>query len=113
MAEVKLVVIYPRPKDIDTFEKIYQAEHVPMAVARLGGKTKIVATRILDSSEGLPAFHRIAEVYFPSMQALEACAASEGGKETLANAVKISTGGMPIFLVAEAETFTFTQTANV
>ena len=112
MADIKLVVIYPRPKDAEAFEKIYQTEHVPLAVARLGGKTKIVATKILHSPQGLPPFHRIAEVYFPSMQALEACAASEGGKETLANAVKISTGGTPIFLVAEEETFTFTQTAN-
>ena len=30
---------------------------------------------------------------------------SEGGKETLANAVKISTGGAPFFLMAEEETF--------
>lgn len=112
MADVKLVVIYPRPKDVDAFEKIYQTEHVPLAVAKLSGKTKVVATKILGSPQGLPPFYRIAEVYFPSMQALEACAASEGGKETLANAVKISTGGMPIFLVAEAETFTFTQTAH-
>lgn len=112
MAEVKLIVIYPRPKDVDAFEKIYQTEHLPLAVARLGGKTKIVATKILDSSQGLAPFHRIAEVYFPSMQALEACAASEGGKETLANAAKISTGGTPIFLVAEEETFAFEQTAN-
>ena len=113
MADVKLIVIYPRPKNVDAFEKIYQTEHVPLAVAKLGGKTKIVATKILDSPQGLPPFYRIAEVYFPSMQALEACAASDGGKETLANAVKISTGGMPIFLVAEAETFTFAQKANV
>ena len=113
MAEVKLVAIYPRPKDVDAFEKIYQTEHVPLAVARLGGKTKMVATKtILDSPQGLAPFHRIAEVYFPSMQALEACAASEGGKETLANAPKISTGGTPIFLVAEEETFAFEQTAN-
>ena len=111
MAEVKLVVIYPRPKDVDAFEKIYQTEHVPLAVARLSGKTKIVATKILDSPQGLAPFHRIAEVYFPSMQALEECAASDGGKEALAHAVKISSGGTPIFLVAEEETFTFTQTA--
>ena len=112
MADVKLVVIYPRPKDVEAFEKIYQTEHVPLAVAKLGGKTKIVATKILGSPQGLPPFYRIAEIYFPSMQALEACAVSEGGKETLANAVKISTGGMPIFLVAEAETFTFNQKAS-
>ena len=112
MGDVKLVVIYPRPKDVDAFEKTYQTEHMPLAVAKLGGKTKIVATKILDSPQGHPPFYRIAEVYFPSMHALEACAASEGGKETLANAVKISTGGTPIFLVAEEESFTFTQKAN-
>jgi uncharacterized protein (TIGR02118 family) len=112
MADAKLVVIYPRPKDVDVFENVYQTEHVPLAVAKLAGKTKIVATKILGSPDGLAPFHRIAEVYFPSMQALELCAASDGGKETLANAVKISTGGTPIFLVAEEETFTFTQTAN-
>jgi|ERR1700687_2208900 len=112
MANVKLVVMYPRPKDVDAFEKIYETEHVPLAVAKLGGKSKIVATKILGSPQGTPPFYRIAEVYFPSMQVLEECAASEGGKEVLANAVKISSGGAPIFLVAEEATFTLQQTAN-
>jgi len=70
MADAKLVVIYPRPKDVDVFEKVYQTEHVPLAVAKLAGKTKIVATKILGSPDGLAPFHRIAEVYFPSMQTL-------------------------------------------
>jgi uncharacterized protein (TIGR02118 family) len=112
MADVKLVVIYPRPKDVDVFEKIYQDEHVPLAVTKLGGKTKIVATKILGSPQSTPPFYRIAEVYFPSMQALEECAASEGGKEALAHVVKISSGGAPIFLVAEEETITFTKTVS-
>jgi uncharacterized protein (TIGR02118 family) len=112
MADVKLVVIYPQPKNVDVFEKVYQEEHVPLAVAKLGGKTKIVASKILGSPQGPPPFYRIAEVYFRSMQALEACAASEGGKEALAHGVKISSGGPPIFLVAEEETFTFTKTVN-
>src|SRR5260221_12864043 len=112
MADMKLVVIYPRPKDVDAFEKVYQDEHVPLAVAKLGGKTKMVTTKILGSPQGTAPFYRIAEVYFPSMQALEACAASEGGKEALAHAAKISCGGAPIFLVAEEEAFTFQQTAN-
>lgn len=112
MANVKLIVVYPRPTDVDAFEKVYQNEHVPLAVAKLGGKTKIVATKILGSPQGIPPFYRIAEVYFPSMQALEACAASDGGREALAHAVKISSGGPPIFLVAEEETFSFTKTTN-
>jgi len=111
MANMKLVVMYPRPKDVDVFEKVYQHEHVPLAIAKLSGKTKMVATKVLGSPQGIPPFYRIAEVHFPSMQALEACAASEGGKDVLAHAVKISSGGPPIFLVAEEETVTFTQTA--
>ena len=104
---VKLVVIYPRPKDVEAFEAAYNREHVPMAVAKLAGKTKIVATRVLGSPAGEPPFHRIAEVYFHSMEALEQCAASEGGKQTIGNAVSISSGGAPVFLVAEEETFLF------
>jgi len=109
MKSVKLVVIYPRPKDVDAFENIYQTEHVPLAVTRLSGKTKMVATKVLGSPQGTPPFYRVAEVYFPSMQALEQCAASAGGQEALAHAAKISSGGPPIFLVAEEETFTFTK----
>jgi uncharacterized protein (TIGR02118 family) len=109
MKSVKLAVIYPHPKDVDAFEHIYQTEHVPLAVARLTGKTKMVATKVLASPQGTPPFYRVAEVYFPSMQALEECAASDGGKEALAHAAKISSGGPPIFLVAEEETFTFAK----
>src|SRR5215471_7516896 len=112
MAGTKLVVIYPRPKHVDVFERVCQDDHVPLAVANLGAKTKIVGTRVLGSPQGLPPFYRIAEVHSPPIEALEACAASEGGQETLAHAVKISTDGTPIFLVAEEETFTFSQTAN-
>jgi len=104
---VKLVVIYPRPKDIRAFETIYNRDHVPMAVEKLAGKTKLVATRVLGSPNGKPPLHRIAEIHFPSMEALEACAASQGGKEALANAVAISSGGPPIVLIAEEETFEF------
>ena len=111
MAETKLVVIYPFPKDVDAFEKVYSNEHVPLAVAKLGGKTRIVATKVLGSPQGTPPFYRIAEIYFPSMHALEACAASEDGREALAHAVKISSGGPPIFLIAEEESFNFAAKA--
>ena len=105
---VKLMVIYPRPKDIEAFETVYNQDHVPMAVGKLAGKAKIVATRVLGSpAAGEPTFHRVAEVYFPSMEALEHCAASEGGKQTIAHAVSISSGGAPVFLVAEEETLVF------
>jgi uncharacterized protein (TIGR02118 family) len=104
---VKLIVQYPQPKDVDAFEKVYLNEHVPMAVAKLEGKTKIVATKVVGAPQGAPAFYRIAEIHFPNMQALQACAASKGGQETVANAVSISSGGAPVFMIAEEETFSF------
>jgi uncharacterized protein (TIGR02118 family) len=107
VSETKLIVIYPRPKDIESFENIYLTEHVPMAVEKLSGKTKIVATKIWGSHQGVPPFYRIVEVHFPSRSALDACAATLGAQETLAHAAKISTGGTPLILIAEGETYTF------
>jgi uncharacterized protein (TIGR02118 family) len=107
MTSVKLIVAYPQPKDAEAFEKVYLQEHVPMAIANLEGKTKIVATKVLQGPQGTPSFYRVAEVHFPSMEALQRCAESAGGKATLANATKISTGGPPIIMIAEEDTFTF------
>lgn len=107
MASFKIVVMYPRPKDVDAFEKVYQSEHVPFAVEKLKGKTKIVATKVNASPNGTPQFYRIAEIHFPSMEALQTCAASQGGQETLAHAAKISSGGPPVVMIAEEESYTF------
>jgi len=108
MKAAKLIVIYPTPTDLETFEKRYADEHVPMAVEKLAGKTRFVASLIKASvgNEKSP-YHRIAEVYFPSINALEDCLKSEGGQETAGHAVEISTGGAPLFLIAEVETFDF------
>src|ERR1700676_2434595 len=62
---VKLVVIYPHPDEIDAFETVYNRDHVPMAVAKLAGKTKIVASKIVGSPQGTPPFHRICRDPFP------------------------------------------------
>ena len=107
MAAVKLVVMYPRPKDIDAFEKAYQDEHVPMAMEKLKGVTKFVATKVIGAPQGTPPFHRIAELHFASMESLQACAASQGGSETIAHAASISSGGPPVIMVAEEQSLTF------
>lgn len=107
MSIAKLIVAYPRPLDVGAFEKLYLEEHVPLAVSKLAGKTKIVATKVLGSPQNTPPFYRVAEIYFPSMKALETCAASPGAKRVLDHAVKISTGGAPVIMIAEEETATF------
>jgi hypothetical protein len=78
-----------------------------MAIANLHGKTKIVATKILQSPQGEPRFYHIAEVHFPSMEVLQQCAESAGARDTLARAAKISSGGPPVIMIAVEDTFTF------
>jgi len=108
MAETKIVVIYPRPTDLDAFEKAYVEEHIPLAMQKIKGLTKFAATRVVGTPDGrTPPFYRIAELYFPSIEALQESAASAGTQEAVAHAFAISTGGPPIILVAEQETTTF------
>lgn len=104
MAGVRLLVIYPRPKDIEAFERAYTRNHLPMAAEKIPAKTKFVTARMLGTPEGEePPFHRIAELHFPSLEALQEAASSQGAQEAIADAVALSTGGAPIFLIAEEE----------
>jgi uncharacterized protein (TIGR02118 family) len=107
MKKAKLIVVYPTPSDVVEFERRYASEHVPMAVEKLAGKTSFEATLIKGAAAGETPYHRIAEVYFPSREALVSCLNSPGGKETAAHAVEISTGGKPLFLIAESEEIFF------
>lgn len=105
--DVKIVVIYPRPKDEAAFERVYKDEHLPMAEAKLKGMTRLVTTKVLSSPQGKVMAYRIAEVHFSSMDDLNKCMESDGGKEVVEHATKISTGGQPILLVCEEEAFVF------
>ncbi len=104
MAGAKLVVVYPRPTNVEKFEKEYTEKHLPMAAAKIPGKTKFVTTKVVGTASGETApYYRIAELHFPSLDALQRAASSPGAKEAVAHAVSISTGGSPLFLVAEEE----------
>jgi len=109
MAAAKLMVMYPMPKDMAAFERAYSAEHLPMAapIFEAAGATKVVLTKILGAATGTSAFHRIAEIHFPSTESLQKCAASQAGRDALGHAHKISNGGPPIILTAEEEVVTF------
>ena len=77
------------------------------------GLTRFVASKVVGTPHGSPApFYRIAELHFPSMEALQAAAASPSAQKAVAHAVSISTGGKPIVLVAEEDTKTFSKCAR-
>jgi len=110
MAGAKLIVMYPTPKDVNAFERAYSDEHLPLAapIFQKAGATKVVLTKISSAASGTSPIHRMAEIHFSSLQALNACMGSAPGREALAHARTISNGGPPTVLIAEEDVVTFT-----
>jgi len=100
---VKLLVLYPSPTDPKQFDRRYEREHLPMGKEALIGATGLASYHILGSPAGKSPYARLTEVTFPTMKALQECAALPGAQKTLAHAVEISTGGAPHFMIVEQE----------
>jgi len=96
----KLIVLYPPPPDLATFERRYKAEHAPM-VMEIPGLKKFVAANVVGAPAGKPPYQRLAELYFDSMESLQAAIASPGGQKAVAHAMEISTGGAPVVMIGE------------
>lgn len=109
MPGAKVVVLYPTPPDQSAFERAYTQDHAPMVTGQnFTGIQKFVASRVVGTPDGsAPPFCRIAELHFPSMEALQAAVASASAQKVVAHAFSISSGGAPMILVAEEETTTF------
>jgi uncharacterized protein (TIGR02118 family) len=102
-----VVVIYPRPQDEQAFETAYLEQHIPLVEQKLKGITRLVLTKVTGSPQGKVSAFRIAEMYFSSMSDLNACIESDAGKEVIAHAQAISSGGPPLFLICEEEAFVY------
>jgi uncharacterized protein (TIGR02118 family) len=100
---VKLLVLYPTPTDPEQFDWRYVREHLSMGKETMIGATGLASYRILGSPAGRSPFARLTEVTFPSLKALQDCAALPGAQKTLRHAVEISTGGAPHVMILEQE----------
>lgn len=103
MPGAKIVVLYPQPTNVDEFERVYLDEHIPLTKAKIVDATKVVLTTIRSAVGGASPYHRITETHFASMDALQASAASADTQEAAGHAISISSGGPPVFLVADEE----------
>jgi uncharacterized protein (TIGR02118 family) len=97
----KLIVLYPPPTDPAAFERRYESEHGPMVREKIPGLKKFIAARVVGTPAGAAPYQRVAELYFDSLESLQAAMDSPGGQLTVAHAMEISTGGPPIVLIAE------------
>lgn len=95
---VKLVVMYGHPENAETFEKYYAETHLPLA-AQIPGVQKVELTKFVGTPEGTAASeYRMAEVYFESMEALQANMGSAEGQTTVADIPNFATGGVNVMI---------------
>jgi uncharacterized protein (TIGR02118 family) len=102
----KLVVLYPQPTDVAQFDKLYAEEHIPLCQEKLKGM-KLAVTHIKASAAGDPPYYLMAEVWAPSIEALQGFLSTPDGQEVGANAFKISSGGPPAVLFTEEDIHQF------
>ena len=78
---LKLIALYKTPDNPAEFDKHYDETHTPL-VKKMPGLRKLEVARITGAPIGEPKHHLIAEMYFDSLDALNASMASAEGKAT-------------------------------
>lgn len=102
MSSAKLVVLYPPPADTEAFDKAYASEHVPLMQEKMKGM-RVAVTRIRGSAAGAAPYYLMAEVWAPSIEAIQQFLSSPDGQQVAGHAFSISTGGQPMVLFTEEE----------
>jgi len=101
MAEARLIVLYPHPTDRDKFDRDYK-EHLKLLHEKLGlpqHPRPYTVIRFAETPMGKAAYHQMFTFPFPSAEALQQALNSPAMAELAADAVRISSGGSPVFMV--------------
>lgn len=99
-----VTVIYHTPKDTAAFEQYYREVHLPLVSANQQeiGFIRAELTKFESNLDGsAPALYRQAELYFPSMAALEKGIATPGFKKVAGDLPNFATGGLDGLIAVE------------
>lgn len=93
---VKMIAFYTKPEDPAEFDKEYMEKHLALVKA-LPGLRKVEVARIKASPIGEVKGYLVTEMYFDSMDALNAANASPEGKAAARHAMQIAAKNMSIY----------------
>jgi len=93
---VKLIALYRKPQDIDAFDKHYDTIHTPL-VLQMPGLRKLEITRITGAPIGESKFYLQAEMYFDSVDAMNAANASPQGRATAKDLMSFAADTVTLF----------------
>jgi len=93
---VKLVALYRKPADIELFDKHYYNVHLPLA-NNMPGLRKVEVTRITGAPIGEAPYHLMAEMYYDSVESMNAANASPEGKATARDLMSFAASVVTLF----------------
>ena len=97
---VKLVVLYTQPDDADAFDEHYLAVHGPLVEA-VPGLVRWEGARFSAAADrGELTYHRMAELYFEDLDALQEALGTDEGKATGQDYGQIAPPGSRMFIAA-------------
>jgi uncharacterized protein (TIGR02118 family) len=98
---VKLVVAYGSPEDSAAFDEHYASAHVPL-VEKIPNLRRFEAGKILATPDGSPPpFYFLAELWFDTIEDLQAAMGSPEGQAAGDDVPTFATGGATL-MIAEA-----------
>jgi uncharacterized protein (TIGR02118 family) len=101
---VRLMVLYGRPDDTETFDRHYRDVHIPLA-KQLSGLRRYTVSRGVAVTTGEDSSYLVAELDFDDQAALEAALGSPGGRAAGKDMItNLASGGVRtlVFEVDEA-----------
>ena len=93
---VKLIALYRKPPDEESFNNHYFNTHIPIA-KKMPGLRKLEVTRITGAPIGETKYHMMAEMYFDSVEAMNAANASPEGRATAKDLVSFAADLVTLF----------------
>lgn len=97
---VKVVILYPTPKNKEEFDRRYDTEHLAIA-SQIPNLRKLVVGKVSKVATGSGDYYRLAELHFDDEGTMAAALASEAGQRSRNHANELSTGGTPLRLVVQ------------
>ena len=76
---VKLIALYRKPADVAAFDDHYHSVHIPL-IRKSPGLRKLEITSITGAPIGDTKYHIMAEMYYDSVDAMNAANASPEGR---------------------------------
>lgn len=90
----KLTLLYGHPKDPAEFERYYAGTHLPIA-AQIQGFKRAEFSKVIGTADGsAPAFYRIAEFWFDSLEHMQSIMGTTEAQKAVADLSNFATGGV-------------------